>query len=118
MAFILKDETAGVNILYFDNSGNLGIMGSANAGQALSLAGQGIISSGATFANSIAQSGSRSALAGTIVVPINSSATVNYSVPQVPAVTADVVPSSVSTTQTVFTNPSTTADATYGYNIW
>jgi hypothetical protein len=118
MPFVMKDETAGVFILYIDNGGLIGLMGSANAGQALAFAGVGVITSGAYMANGIAKPGSPSALTGTIVIPVNSSGSVTYSVTQIPTVNADVDPDSVTTTAATFTNPSTTASASYNYKIW
>lgn len=118
MPFILKDETANVNILYIDNIGQAGLMGSANAGQALSFAGVSVISSGAYFADAVATAGCASSLSGTIVIPISGSGSIGYSLPQVPTVTASAVPSAATTTSTQFTNSSTTSALTVNYNIW
>lgn len=118
MPFVMKDETANVYILYIDNNGLIGLMGSANAGQALSFAGVGVITSGAYMANGIAKPGSPSPLTGTIVIPVNSSGSVTYSVPQIPKVDAGATPDSVTTTATTFTNTSTTSSASYNYKIW
>jgi hypothetical protein len=118
MPFVMKDETANVFILYIDNSGLIGLMGSANSGQALAFAGVGVITSGAYMANGIAKPGSPSPLTGTIVIPVNSNGSVTYSVPQMPTVAADTDPVSVSTTAVTFNNPSTTSSATYKYKVW
>jgi hypothetical protein len=118
MPFVLKDETANVYVLYIDNNGLIGLMGSANAGQALAFAGVGVITSGAYMANGIAKPGSPSALTGTIVIPVNSNGSVTYSVPQLPTVDADSDPVSVTTTAATFNNPSTTSSASYNYKIW
>lgn len=118
MPFVLKDETANVYVLYIDNNGLVGLMGSANADQALTFAGMGIITSGAYLANGIAKPGSPSALTGTIVIPVNSNGSVTYNLPQIPTVNADSNPVSVSTTSTTFTNSSTTSTASYDYKIW
>jgi hypothetical protein len=117
MPFLLKDETANVNVLYIDNLGQLGLMGSANAGQAFTFQGLGIITSGAYFATSLATAGSASSLTGTVVIPISSSGSVGYSVPQVPSVTADTPPTDVSTSAAQWTN-TTGADESINYNIW
>jgi hypothetical protein len=116
--FVLKDETANVFVLYIDNAGLIGLMGSANPDQALSFAGVGVITSGAYMANGIAKPGAPSPLTGTIVIPVNASGSVTYSLPQIPTVNADSDPTSVSTTETVFTNTSTTSSVTYNYKIW
>jgi hypothetical protein len=118
MPFLLKDETANVNVLYIDNLGQLGLMGSANSGQAFSFQGLGIITSGAYFATSLATAGSASSLTGTVVIPISSNGSVGYSVPQVPTVTSASAPSNVSTTAAQWTNSSTNATLTVSYNIW
>lgn len=118
MPFILRDETAGVDVIYIDNSGMIGIMGSANAAQAVSFANIGLISDDAWMAPGVAPAGSSSPLTGTVVIPINGSSGVFYNVPQVPSVTSDTDPSSVTTTQTIWTNPSGTATLTVPYNIW
>lgn len=118
MPFVMKDETANVFILYIDNDGTVGLMGSANAGQALAFAGVGVISSGAFLANGLGQPGSPSPLTGTIVIPINSNGSVTYSVPQIPTVNAGQDPTSVTTTAATFNNPSTTSTLSVPYNIW
>lgn len=118
MAFLIKDETANVNVIYIDNSGQLGLMGSANSGQALTFAGNGVITTSAYLASLIAPPGTPSPLAGTVVVPISSSADVAYTVPQIPTVMADVDPDAVTTTKATFSNPSSVATASYNYKIW
>jgi hypothetical protein len=114
----MRDETAGVDIIYIDNAGQIGLLGSANAGQALAFAGFGVISGTYFLANSIAGPGSPSPLAGTIVIPISSSATVGYSLPQIPTVNASSDPTSVTTAGATFTNTSTTGTQTITYKIW
>lgn len=118
MPFILKDETAGVNVIYIDDSGNLGIMGSANAGQMLSFAGLGLVTSSSYVSNGVATPGTASPLAGTIVIPVSAGqGTVSYSLAQTPSVTSDPAPSSVSNSSTVWQN-TTGSDITVNYNIW
>jgi hypothetical protein len=118
MPVIMRDETAGVDILYIDNAGQIGLMGSANGGQALSFAGFGVVSGTYFLSNSIAGPGSPSPLTGTVVIPVSSSATVGYSVPQIPTVTASSDPTAVSTGGATFTNTSTTDAQTITYKIW
>jgi hypothetical protein len=118
MPFLLKDETAGVDILYIDNTGKAGLLGSANAGQALSFQGLGLVNTDTTLAPGIAGPGTPSPLTGTVVIPINSTASVSYSVPQVPTVSSDSTPDSVTTTSATFTNTSTTAAQSVGYKVW
>lgn len=118
MPFILRDETAGVDVIYIDTTGHIGLMGSANADQALSFANVGVISDEAWISPGVAPAGSSSPLTGTLVIPINGSSGVFYNVPQVPSVTSETDPTSVSTTQTIWTNPSGTATLTVPYNIW
>jgi hypothetical protein len=118
MPLILRDETAAVDVLYFDNAGQVGIMGSANAGQALSFAGVGVISNDAWISAGAAPAGSSSPLAGTIVIPISGSSGVFYGVPQPPSVTSPTAPATVTTTETTWNNSSTTSTLTVPYNIW
>jgi hypothetical protein len=118
MPLIMRDETAGIDILYIDNAGQIGLMGSASAGQALAFAGFGVISGTYFLADSIAGPGSPSPLAGTVVIPLSSSATVGYSLPQIPTVTASSDPTSVSTGGATFTNTSSTDTQTITYKIW
>lgn len=118
MPFTLKDITANVYVLYIDNNGLVGLMGSANAGQAISFAGIGIVTSGAYMANGIAAPGSPSPLAGTLVIPVSSSSTVSYNVPQVPTVSSSTEPSGVTTTGTTFNNSSSASTLSVNYNIW
>lgn len=115
MSFVLKDETANVDVLYIDYSGQIGIMGSANAGQALTFAGVGVISTSATFASGVGQAGAPSSLQGTVVIPAGVNTSVYYSLPQPPSVSSDIAPISVTTTATTFSSTGTT---TINYNIW
>jgi hypothetical protein len=117
MPLIVRDETAGVDVIYIDNAGNVGLMGSANAGQALAFAGFGVVSGTYFLSDGIAGPGSPSPLAGTVVIPANSSGTVGYSVPQIPTVGATQDPTSVSTSGATFTNSGST-DQTITYKIW
>jgi hypothetical protein len=118
MPFLLKDETAGVDVIYIDNSGHAGIMGSANAGQALSFQGIDVVSTDAMISPGLAGPGTPSPFAGTIVIPISGSVNVSYSVPQIPTVMSTTDPSSVSTTAVTFTNSSTTSASSVTYKIW
>jgi hypothetical protein len=115
MSFILKDETANVDVLYIDYSGQVGIMGSANSGQALTFAGVGVISTGATFASGVGQAGSPSSLEGTVVIPAGVNTSINYSYPQPPSVSSDLAPIAVTTTATTFYSA---GSRTVSYNIW
>ena len=115
MSFLIKDETAGVNVLYIDYSGQVGIMGSSNAGQALTFAGVGVISTGATFASGVGQAGSPSPLQGTVVIPAGVDTAIGYSFPQPPSVSADLAPWSVTTTNATFYSA---GSKTVNYSIW
>jgi len=117
MPFLLKDETAQTNILYFDNNGQAGIMGTSNAGQALSFQGLGIIDSDVMISPGLAVPGSPSPLTGAVLIPVGGSANVAYSVPQLPTVSASIDPTSVTTTSATFVN-STSTPAVVTYKIW
>jgi hypothetical protein len=115
MAFLLRDETAGVDVLYFDNTGQLGIMGTSNAGQALSFQGLGVINTDTMISPGLAGPGTPSPFAGTVVIPVGGSVSVNYTLPQIPTVNADSDPSSVTTTSATFTG---TSGQNVTYKIW
>jgi len=118
MPFILRDETAALLILYIDNDGAMGILGSANQGQALSLEGLGVIARGAYLSDNTVGVGASSPFAGTLVIPVAGISTVTYSIPQPPSVTSDTPPDSVTTTATTWSNPSSTSTTTVSYSIW
>lgn len=115
MPFLLRDETAGVDVIYIDNTGQLGIMGSANSGQALSFQGIGVVNTDAMISPGLAGPGTPSPFTGSIVIPVGGSASVNYSLPQIPTVNADSTPDSVTTTSATFTG---TAGQNISYKIW
>ena len=92
-------------------------MGSANAGQALSFQGLGLINTDANVSDGLAPPGTPSPLTGTVVIPVGANTTVSYSVPQIPTIQAGLDPDSVSTTSATFTN-TTGADVSFQYKIW
>lgn len=118
MPFLLKDETAAAEILFIDNNGNCGIIGSANLDQALSLESVGIITRSGFLGTGTVAPGGSSPFAGTIVIPVAGVGGVPYSIPQLPTVTTPVAPVSVTTTGVQWNNPSTTNTLTVTYNIW
>lgn len=117
MPVILKDETTGLDILYIDNSGNVGLGSIPNSGQSLTVQGQSLISASAQFEGSVLVAGSQAGYEGSIYVPAGGSASVAISTSQIPTVTSQSgQPQSVSTTSVVLGSTGTSGNVQYA--IW
>ena len=68
MAFVLKDETAGIDIMYVDNANQMGLGSLPVNGQALTIGGAGILSPAAVFQGRIAVPGVPAASTGSITI--------------------------------------------------
>lgn len=117
MPFQMRDETAGINIVYIDNAGQLGLGSLPNSGMALTVQGSNVISAAGNFGCGVLLAGSISGYEGAVFIPANSSSTVAIATAQLPTVTAGVNTSAVSTSQVVLNNAGG-GDSTVQYAIW
>ncbi len=117
MAFQMRDETAGQNILYIDNSGNAGLGSLPNSGEGITVHGNGLFSTSAALGNGVLVPGSQAGYEGIVAVPANSTASVAVSTAQIPNVTSTIPTSAVSTTDVVFGNQNSFNDNSQ-YSIW
>ena len=86
MPFRFRDETAGRDLLYVDNAGQLGLGSLPNSGQALTVNGQSIIDNSAQFAPSMFRPGGAVAIEGVVSVPPGGSTTILTNTGVVPTV--------------------------------
>jgi hypothetical protein len=117
MPFRFRDETAGQDLIYIDNAGQLGLGSLPNSGQQITVRGIGVLDPAARFANGMLIPGAQSAYEGTIFVPGNGSASVSITVGQIPTVTASSLSSGATTSQVTFSNGASGAQ-TVRYGIW
>lgn len=117
MAFQIKDETAGVNILYIDNSGQLGFGSLPNSGYAITIHGVSLVNVSGNFACGVMPAGAQAGYEGSVFAPGGGTATVSVVTSQIPTVTSTLDPSSVTTTTVSFDNTGGPS-ATINYAIW
>jgi hypothetical protein len=117
MPFQIKDETAGVVILYIDNSNQMGFGSLPNAAQQLTVQGRSLVSLGGGFGCGMLPPGGQAGLEGSVFVVAGGNATVFLTTAQLPTVTASLQSPTVSTTQVVFNN-SGGSDQTGNYAIF
>jgi hypothetical protein len=118
MPFQMRDETAGVNILYIDNSGNAGLGSLPNSGQSLSVQGTSVVNNSGLFAAGLAGIGSALTAVGSVNIPPNTTSGISVAYAQIPTVNGSVAPTSVSTTSIQWQNTSTTVTLTVTYSLW
>jgi hypothetical protein len=114
MPFKFRDETAGRDLLYIDNAGQLGLGSLPNSGQALTVLGISVLSPDARLQDGMLRAGAPAAYSGSVSAPVGTSATVAISTTQNPTVTSTVNPDSITTTAVVF--PGNGSSTTY--SIW
>lgn len=117
MAFQIKDETAGVNILYIDNSNQMGFGSLPNAQQQLTVQGKSLVSLGGGFGCGMLPPGGQAGLEGSVFVAAGGDATVFLTTAQIPTVTAALQSPTVDTSHVVFNN-SGSSDQTSNYAIF
>jgi hypothetical protein len=117
MPFQMRDETAGVNILYVDNSNQMGLGSLPIAGQQLTVQGSGVVTIGGDFGCGVLGVGATAPVEGSIAIPANSTATVPIVVNDIPTVGADSPAISVSSSSVIFSN-NTGASRIAHYSIW
>jgi hypothetical protein len=114
MPFRFRDETAGRDLFYVDNAGQLGLGSLPNSGQALTVLGVSVLDPSARFADGMLRAGSPAAFTGSVSAPPGFSATVSINTTQIPTVTSSVNATSISTSAVVF--PGT--GSSNNYSIW
>ncbi len=117
MPFQIKDETAGVNILYIDNSGQMGFGSLPNAAQQLTVQGTSLVSLGGGFGCGMMPPGGQNSLEGSVFVAAGGVATVFLTTAQIPTVTASLQSPTVDTSHIVFSNPGSSGQ-TVTYSIF
>lgn len=118
MPFQMRDETAGINILYIDNSGNAGLGSVSNGGASLAVQGTSIVNNSGQFASGLAGIGSALTAVGSVNIPPNTTSGISVAYQQIPTVNGSLAPVSVSTTSIQWQNTSTTATLTVTYSLW
>jgi hypothetical protein len=117
MAFQIRDETAGIHILYVNNSNEMGLGSLPIAGKQLAVQGDGVVTIGGDFGCGVLGVGATAPIEGSIAIPPNSTATVPLAVNDIPTVGADAPAVEVSSSKVTFSN-STGSTRTISYSIW
>ena len=118
MAFQMRDETAGINILYIDNSNQMGLGSLPVNGQALTVTGNGFIDQFGDLGDGVMPPGTQSGYEGT-VAPGGFNAVITISTAQQPVATIQggVTATSITTTEVVLAFPSGFSSS-ITYSIW
>jgi hypothetical protein len=117
MPFQMRDETAGVNILYVDNANQMGLGSLPINGQALTVQGNGFINLFGDLGTGVMVPGSQDGYEGTLTSG-GFTAVVTIITTQQPIVTfptTTVTTTEVTTTEIVFATPS---GFLMSYSIW
>ena len=114
MPFVMRDETAGRDLLYVDNAGQVGLGSLPNSGQALTVLGESVLSPDARFPDGMLRAGAPAAYRGVVSAPAGASVTVTISTVQNPTVTSSINASSITTTAVTFPGTGTSNN----YSIW
>jgi hypothetical protein len=114
MPFVMRDETAGRDLLYVDNAGQLGLGSLPNSGQQLTVLGVSVLDPSARFADGMLRPGAPASFSGVVSAPAGGSVTVTISTTQNPTVTSTVNASAITTTAVTFPGTGTANN----YSIW
>lgn len=118
MPFQMRDETAGFDVLYIDNAGQVGLGSLPNSGAGVTVKGNSLLSpAGAFIAAGIASPGTALAASGSVSVPASSSSSVSFAYIQTPTVTSTSDASGITTTSVTWVN-TTAISLTVTYNLW
>jgi hypothetical protein len=117
MPFVMRDETAGINIVYIDNAGQLGLGSLPNSGQQITVQGNSLVSTSGNFACGGMPPGVQRAIEGSVSVPAGGSVTVAVSTSQPATVSAALRTSTVNNSEIVFVNDSPNS-VQNTYSIW
>jgi hypothetical protein len=105
MSFQIRDETAGINILYVDNSNQMGLGSLPNAQQQLTVQGRSLVSVIGGFGCGMLPPGGQAGAEGSVFVQAGGQAVVFLSTVQIPTVSSGFQASALSNTQVTLTNP-------------
>jgi hypothetical protein len=117
MAFQIADVTTGQDIMYVNNSNQMGLGALPVNGQALTIGGTGILSPAAIFQGELAVPGVPASMTGSIAIIPGTSASVSVVYIQIPTCTSSEPAIGVRTTSVVWTN-TTTVTITVTYSLW
>ncbi len=115
MAFQLRDETAGIDILYVDNSNQMGLGSLPVNSQAIAVNGTGFLSIDGDLGQGVIAPGTQAGYEG-LLTPSGGNAVVTISTTQQPTVTSTVPPVSITTQTVVFSTAS--GGIQTNYSIW
>jgi hypothetical protein len=115
MAFQLRDETAGIDIMYVNNANQMGLGSLPVNGQALGVNGSGFLSIDGDLGAGVMGPGSQAGYEG-LLTPSGGNAVVTISTAQIPTVTSTVPPVSITTQTVVFSTAG--GGITTNYSIW
>jgi len=111
MPFRFRDVTAGRDLFYVDNAGQLGLGSLPNSGQAITVLGISVLDPSARFADGLLRPGAPAAYQGVVSVPPGGSVSVAISATQNPTVTPAGAASSITSSSVTFTKNTK-------YSIW
>lgn len=114
MPFQMTDVTAGINILYIDNAGQLGLGSLPVNGQALTVQGNGFVNQEGNLGNGVLTPGGQYGFEG-IFTPGAYTATITISTTQQPIATSTAPITSLTTTTIAFL---TTSGISVTYSAW
>ena len=117
MAFQMRDETAGIDIMYVNNSNQMGLGSLPVNGQAITVQGSGFLDPSGNLGSGVLTPGSQAGYEGSFA-PGTFSATVTISTSQQPTVSSSIPPISVTTTAVSFLTPGGQVTTTITYSIW
>jgi hypothetical protein len=117
MAFQIADVTTGQDIMYVNNSNQMGLGALPTNDEALTIGGTGILSPAAIFTGQLVVPGVPASMTGSIAIIPGTSASVGIVYIQIPTCTSSQPATGVSTTSVVWTN-TTTLTITVTYSLW
>lgn len=117
MAFQIRDVTDNLDLMYVDNSNQMGLGSLPVNGQALTIQGNGFVNQAGDLGDSILGPGGQVGYEGAFA-PGAISAVVTISTTQQPTVSASQPPVSITTNQVSFLLNGETVQSTINYSIW
>jgi hypothetical protein len=115
MPFQMRDETAGIDILYVNNANQMGLGSLPGNSQSLTVNGTGFVNEFGDLGDGLMGPGSQQGYEG-VVAAGGFTASITISTAQQPTVTSTTATQSITTTVVVFLTPSGTLSVTY--SIW
>ncbi len=117
MPFQIRDETAGRDLFWIDNAGQLGLGSMPIQGQKITVLGSAVLDSNARFPDGSLRPGVPAAFYGSVYVPAGSTVNVSVSTMQPPTVSSILPPAAVSNSNISFPN-TTPNDVVNTYSAW